>query len=306
MSWLPNPLIAVLVYAPSAFYFYPWKPLLQYAVGDTYHAGYKFFRRDHSDPVNLCLHFVALSWQLCGNFGLLAAIDAAVTSWGRPISCFCAVSWILLLRGSPAPRACTHISTTAIVGAFGIAPFLGAREVEIFMICTLGCVYVGAVLYFPGRRVKSKVSLGSVFLFGLANVVRIGASQYRGVWTAHAGSAYAAIGCLMTLLGLLPKPVVPVVLGGTLVARPLAELTGQEALLFYGGGFMSMAMQGVAHDVSRQKATLLSHEESSEGRRERLAFEVCPAQENCRPHRHHQHTATVPGTSRRPCLSIYF
>ena len=89
----------------------------------------------------------------------------------------------------------------------------------------------------------------------------------------------AAINCglavLMALLASLPKPTVPAVLGGGLVVRAAAELTAQDALLFYGCAFTAQASQGLAHDVSRQAATLLSHEECTDGhcRATKLGFE---------------------------------
>ena len=54
-----------------------------------------------------------------------------------------------------------------------------------------------------------------------------------------------------------------------------AELTAQDALLFYGCAFTAQASQGLAHDVSRQAATLLSHEECTDGhcRATKLGFE---------------------------------
>ena len=73
---LSTSIISSLVYAPGAFFFFPWKPAVQAYIGDTYEVGYKFFRRDHSEPTNVCLHLVALAWQLLGNFGVLNTLDA--------------------------------------------------------------------------------------------------------------------------------------------------------------------------------------------------------------------------------------
>ena len=63
-----------ILYAPGAFFFYPWKPVMQALAGDRYDVGFAFFRRDHTDPTNLALHTVALAWQLLGNFGLLGLV----------------------------------------------------------------------------------------------------------------------------------------------------------------------------------------------------------------------------------------
>ena len=90
-----------LLYAPGAFFFYPWKPLMQLLVGDTYATGYKYFRRDHSKPTNIVLHGVALVWQLLGNFGFLAVADASLRTTlcnGRPVARSKWLPW-------PAPQA---------------------------------------------------------------------------------------------------------------------------------------------------------------------------------------------------------
>lgn len=53
LSPVARTLSSALLYAPGAFFFYPWKPLMNALVGDSYGVAYAHFRRDHSDPLNL-------------------------------------------------------------------------------------------------------------------------------------------------------------------------------------------------------------------------------------------------------------
>ena len=286
-------LSSILLYAPGAFFFYPWKPVMQALAGDRYDVGFAFFRRDHTDPTNLALHMVALAWQLLGNFGLLAAIDASL--WPgrislpggfllpeRPLSYVTAISWVATLIFSPAPLDCSLSSAAAIVIAFTAAPRLAPHELELGVVAAFVCTLV-LFSIFAERKVhrgrRAAGLLGDLMRagarFGLVVGVRLIARQWRGAFAADAAAINCGLAVLMALLASLPKPTVPAVLGGGLVVRAAAELTAQDALLFYGCAFTAQASQGLAHDVSRQAATLLSHEEFDDGhcRATKLGFE---------------------------------
>ena len=111
-------------------------------------------------------------------------------------------------------------------------------------------------------------------MFGLALLMRLGAAPWAGQLVGSEAQANVAVLIVMAILGALPKPTKPCVVGGMLLARALGELTSQDALIFYGNAFVAQLSQGVAHDVSLQPATLLSHEEDEgHGRAIKLAFE---------------------------------
>ena len=284
-------LSSAILYAPGAFFFFPWKPVMQALGGDSYEVGYKHFRRDHSDPTNLCLHIVALAWQLLGNFGLLSTLDAqhvgdtirglspALGHMGRPLSTVTAVLWVLTLVTSPAPPVCTATSAACIAVAYFVAPLLSPRELEMGMMgAFVATLVLASVVFVPRVKTKEPRSLvkdlaHAFKIFGLAAAFRLAATPWAGAWAASHATADTALVVIMAVLAMLPKPTVPTVLGGMLCARALGELSSNNALLFYGQAFVAQLSQGVAHDVSRQKATLLTHEDSSEGRGVKLAFE---------------------------------
>lgn len=285
---LPTALSSSILYAPGVFFCYPWKPLLLLVEGDPYESGYRFFRRDHSDATNLALHFVALGWQLLGNFGVLAALDeAALRAYPalgvvpRPISAVTGALWALQLLASPAPLVCSVLSTACIGAAYVGAQHVTARELELGAMGTFVGVLLLASLLLA-RKVNAKAPLlgtakdvaRALAWFGLATAVTQAAGTRAGAYAAEARQANAALALLMCVLGALPKPTVPAVLGGIFVVRAVGVLTSQEPLLFLGAAFAAQVSQGVAHDVSRQQATLLSHEkDASHGRATKLQFE---------------------------------
>ena len=270
---------SILLYAPGCFFFFPWKPLGQAAFGDSYATAYKFFRRDHSLGTNVTLHVISLTWQLLGNFGLLAALDqrlGLVTTGLHPLSVATACTWAGTLLLSPAPVLLSLLSSIMIALACAVAPILSPRELEAGMMCTFVATMVVALLAFD-RKPLASIPRGLAFAaknFGVALVPLLIASKWRGALAGDgAQSAIATVLVLMVALSALPKPTVPVVVGGMLVARTVGVLLDEPILLFYGAAFVAQASQGVAHDVSKQKATLLSHQESDEGHMERLGFE---------------------------------
>ena len=145
---------------------------------------------------------------------------------------------------------------------------------------------VGAILAFVAMLALASAvfdrprSAGFVADFGTATGrfavvlgIRVFAELWHGAWAAEAQIANAGLLAVMLSIGLLPKPVIPMVGAGVVLVRTVAALTSQDALLFYGAAFVAQLSQGVAHDVTWQKATLLSHEDSKHDRATSLAFE---------------------------------
>ena len=46
-------LSGAILYAPGCFFFFPWKPFMLMVAGDSYHTGYKYFRRDQAGEVDV-------------------------------------------------------------------------------------------------------------------------------------------------------------------------------------------------------------------------------------------------------------
>lgn len=266
------------LYSPGAFYFNPFKGLLQYAVGDSYDVGYKYFIRDHSEPNNLALHMIALVWQLVGNFGMLACADKALGM--TLIVPSTALVWIATLFAGGAPLQTALPSAACIALACVTAPAMDARVVEV----SLSAAFIAASVI--AAIVENVVS--SKPRFGLWRAVRISVPWMGGLVAVRELTALVAKDVLKgstlpaTLLliavslagGMQQKPTKPLNWVGAGVSRVLGELSGQTWMIWFGQQAMAGISQGVAHKVTLQASTLGSHEKNdSEERLTKLGYE---------------------------------
>ena len=289
-------LASAALYAPSCFYFYPWKPVLNAKVGDSYETAYVHFRRDHSDDVNVGLHLLALVLQLVGNFGMLCALDATLAPMlpgalaaalpgyvaARWLSALTAASWIAALVVQPAPPACTLVSALAIAAAYSYAPHLPAPALIdavapfVFAVTAVGLVFASKR---GARRVRLRdCAKAAVYAFAPLLVRRV-AQRVLPLLPPLALSpptAFVAFALTMLALGCLRNPVAPCAVVGALGSRILFAVTGSPAVLFYGFGHSAQLLQGAAHEISQQQATLLRLEnEEDAGKKLRFEWAHC-------------------------------
>ena len=325
------------LHAPGSFFFYPWKPLVGVALGDSYTNAYANFRRDHSHAANHALHLVALAWTMLANYALLYLADRyffpeVLTLGGitgstsralanarfppLPLSYLTAVMQIIVLMCSPAPIECSSVATAFVGAAYIAGPLMTAHQLELGAAAAFGAMLLLVKLLAPrlstggsGLRLRGHKSMYfALFALGL----RLAARPYRGAWAAEAPAVNVALLLLMLGASSLPKPTVPCVLVATLLGRVAAELTAQDGLLLYCGAFAAQVtarslapphiteawaapaaapqacalrsparalqpwqlLQGVAHDVCGQKATLLQHQDDMRrGRAQTLGAE---------------------------------
>ena len=274
-------LSSALLYAPGAFFFYPWKPVMNALVGDSYDTAYAHFRRDHSDAHNLVLHVVAFVLQVLGNFGLLNFLDqfALVPSLvavlppvlaARCISTLSAGTWILLLAVQPAPLLAKALSATSISAALCAAPLLSAPALDdVSLLLFLCAIPLGLALENRRSRVRKGVVEVAKDLAKYAAVAGLlqGARHLpqskhwmNGALVGDIALPNAVLLCVVFAAACLPLPVVPVTIVGAVGTRVVFALTGQEYVLFWGCAFSGMVLQGRAHDISKQQATLLNLE----------------------------------------------
>ena len=168
------------LHAPGSFFFYPWKPLLQFALGDSYEDAYQSFRRDHSQGANIALHLVALAWTMLANYGLLYLVDRhlfpeVLTLGGilgtssrallnarfppLPLSYLTAVVQIIVLMCSPAPIECSSLVTAFVGAAYIAGPLMTAHQLEIGAAAAFGAMLV-LVKLLRGSEVRLRQSVG--------------------------------------------------------------------------------------------------------------------------------------------------
>ena len=286
-------LSAPFLYAPGAFFFYPHKLLFLYLVGDTYEIGYKHFRRDHSKRLkyvfflrfekknartnvtlskhSLLLHIIALVWQLVGNFGVLNEIDNMMAGTNRTFSFVSALLWISILTFSPAPKIVSLCSVVSIVAAFYTAPYIKPRDLEISMMLVFSLVLFVATIMSPSKtRMKDLIRGIGYFIFAVSVRIAVASSN---ISTDMLRSPEIVLFCIMCAVSMLPKPVKPIVVTGLILIRVLGELTESYLCLYLGAAFCAQLAQGIAHDFTKQKATLMMNEDSGVTRSKRLAFD---------------------------------
>ena len=151
--------LQVVLFGMPPFYCFPWKPLLNIAAGDRYEVAYDHFVVHHRTVVNVALHLVCMAAQLSGNFGLLAIVDAELTSalgmtGSRPCSAATAVMWVAHLAWSPAPLVYTACSAACIGAAYWAAPLLPPGE---RLALLLQCLFFAAIALALLLRSRSRV-----------------------------------------------------------------------------------------------------------------------------------------------------
>ena len=167
------------LHAPGSFFFYPWKPLLQFALGDSYEDAYQSFRRDHSQGANIALHLVALAWTMLANYGLLYLVDRhlfpeVLTLGGilgtssrallnarfppLPLSYLTAVVQIIVLMCSPAPIECSSLVTAFVGAAYIAGPLMTAHQLELGAAAAFGVMLV-LVKLLRGSEVRVSQSV---------------------------------------------------------------------------------------------------------------------------------------------------
>lgn len=280
-------LVQTLLYSAGPFFTYPWKPLLNVVAGDSYAVGYKHFRNDHTDPLNLGLHVVCLFFQVTGNFGFLWHLDdallqhqptAVLGAW-RALSASSLVVWSLALALSPASFSCTALSVTCLVGAFLGAPWLAAHGPELeaaMLILFLAVLAAASVLVKdPKRHVPFTQWMPSAGFFFVVWVTssRTLTKLFGGELRALAPQANAVQAVVMVLAASRPDPVTVSVIAGALLSRANAILTGQPAVFFYGLAFFAMALQGLAHHFGREAGTL-PRLQSGKDRHAKIRYEM--------------------------------
>jgi len=257
-----------LLYAGGPFYAYPYKTLLNAANGAAYERAYAHFRRDHATGPNLAYHCLCLVFQLTGNFGLLAELDAKLGArFGTEVpimSLSTAAAWAVTLAAqSDAPLGVRLCSVLAIALAYRLRERIRAAWRTIMTL--QAPIEVLALQLFVINKVRdtsgtTQVSLpfpqfvallgGRLFLQSLLSQRLRGALAGAKVPINVALAAFMAASCRDPFGGGVP----PFFVG--LVGWALSLLTEQRWMLFYSMGFLASLGQGVSHHLAQEEGTL--------------------------------------------------
>jgi hypothetical protein len=253
-----EPAMRLAMYAPGTFYGNPLKLLLGATRGSSYAVAYAHFRRDHSHPRNVAAHVGCLALQLAGNFALLATADEALGLGGgvagAGLATATAALWALLLLATPSPLA-VRAASLACLGAA-----LVSRR------ALLGSYRACALLQAP-------LDVGAYWLDAPVLGLRPPGARGLGVLLAARVAAWWALGrCVGAWAGGSATAATALVLGVSAVAVAPDNLPWLEHLGLFGWALamaldaewlywlcltnLAGALQGISHELTKQKATL--------------------------------------------------
>ena len=179
-------ILQIILYSNGPFYCYPWKPIINYFVGDGYPIAYQHFRRDHHGYVNVTLHLICLCLQVCANYSFLALIDEWLETkgWGlRPSVLMITVAmWVFTLLTSGSPTTISIISSLFIFGALFIAPHIDMRTLEVFTAVTYLIVFVVNSILGWGVPISKWVPAYIVFFGVWIGIMDVIEANLGGIW----------------------------------------------------------------------------------------------------------------------------
>ena len=281
----------VALYSVVPFFCFPHKLVLNALSGDSYAVAYEHFCEGHSGKLNLALHFVCLTFTVLANAALLSAIDGWLPPMaflpaalaGRWLSALTAVGWVATLAASPAPLLCSVASTMLIGMAMIVGPHVrqypDALEQYTFpLFITL--MVVGKLLSKASVPKWMRCTSGPLRTIALWSAVLVAwrvaaltaAKTYGASLSAQSTTLLPSLAALLVLLSALPNPLKPTVVVGMIACRAVAVASGVPEVQLLGYGFFGSFLQGMAHRVTGEDATLLMLEKS-EASSKRLAYE---------------------------------
>ncbi|OQR89373.1 hypothetical protein ACHHYP_06317 [Achlya hypogyna] len=266
-------LYQLVLFGSPQFYSFPWKPLLNAAIGDSYSVARAHFTPHHATRANLALHFLCMVVQLTGNFCLLALLDATLSD-GRPLSLATALLWSLhlLLGATTVPVSCNMSAVASILIAYATAPTLLEVPTVLTLVPVVAfCVVALAYGFLSSGTLTAAAAAQAtgllVFLHGFwwcLDAVERSVEDVYG-WNVLFFTVLVA-------LALLKNPAVPTVVFGSVIGRSVAVWTRQPLLFYYCYGYFGALMQGIAHRITKEQATLLALEQETSNDKVRYEF----------------------------------
>lgn len=257
-----------VLYALGPFFSYPWKPLINYFKGCSYADSYKHFWDQHKCPSNQAWHYVCLYFQAFSNFAFLSAIDAALFYYypvlsflvDRPFSVLTLIMWSLCLMSAPSscPIIVKLLSLVHLLLAYRYAPHFVNAPLELYAIGGFAVVTLIHLLVSKKKLVAtSEIALYlSLILLKIISLYYL-EKMYGGVLKKLDSELLVVFSVIMIGLCCLKDPVKGSVVFGSFGASTLSVLIGRPALLLLSYAYSASILQGLAHALSREQATLL-------------------------------------------------
>ena len=249
----------VLLYAGGPFFFWPWKFLVNAAIGAPYGTAYQHFRDGHQDPRNLLLHVGCLILQVVANFCLLRELDmlCGVSS----IASTTAAAWsgtILTCNGAP-------LSSRAMALGFVLFGYFSRSYVSacwhsllaVSAVCEVTCYHYYRSEVQDYLHVHVPASLHLLVRI-LAHALLLPAGRLRS-----SGGSAAVVGFVILLAILSERPFInsrrpppPAEFVAIALGWLVALITDTPAVFFLCCAHIASSLQGCAHRATAELATL--------------------------------------------------
>ena len=249
-------LVRLCIYVPGTFYANPFKPFLNAVAGSSYGIAYGHFRRDHSDPLNVWLHVGCLFLQIFGNFALLDCLDRTLGT--RSVAPFTAAAWALALGRTPSPPSVRAFTIALLaVASRGCAALAPSSHYASLMLLTGPLELICYWLYLPDHNLKRPGAPWFCAALAARTACCLFLRDHVGLLgVAPAVGAAAVLALLMVASLVRSRNNLPLVSQfGSALWIP-ALLLDQPWVYFLSLSFMGAGLQGVAHEITRQKGTL--------------------------------------------------
>lgn len=278
---LSNAVQYVIMYAGTPFFAYPWKVLLVTTFGSTYNIAYNHFRRDHTKPLNLTLHFVCLWFQLLSNFALLYLLDSALFSPQendsrddnkKPVIAFLGKikplrfstaflwSYVLHTNSDGCPLIVRLLGIVSVFVAAAFAPLIVPSWATIA--CANGVIDAMGISAVVLHQPWNSPIFWAIFAIRSILYGYIRGKMHGCLRTYSTPISIAVVG-VMIALGMRNDPLRGLVAAGALMIWIISLLIDSPTLFFYGCGFVATLAQGISHEISGQNATLFVFEEEN-------------------------------------------
>eukprot|EP00756_Hemistasia_phaeocysticola_P061129 Hpha_TRINITY_DN4626_c0_g1::TRINITY_DN4626_c0_g1_i1::g.97023::m.97023 len=256
VSFSKDDALAVLMYFGGPFFCYPYKPILQGVYGRAgYDRAYEHFARDHNLPLNLGLHTLALVWQAVSNFAFLHRLEElfpALAGGGRPsLSQVTAALWCGILSQQPAPVAARLAAVAAVIGAYLVRGKSAGAWSK--LISVAGVVESFGIVNFvaPGAPLPVVALIrGGLQYF-------IDRPKFRGAAAGWKSTIVAILYPILLQLSYRPMQRRPNVFMYALIGWIISTVTGESAFFLHSCAFTASLFQGISHQLSGEKATLM-------------------------------------------------
>lgn len=272
---LVGDVLQTAMYFMGPFFANPAKPVLQQLWCRTgYTVAYKHFKRDHTKPLNLALHGVALCAQVSSNFACLHRLDELLgsPSWGW-LSASTAVLWSGLLLPQRAPIKARALAVALIATCYLIRKKLveksdwllyGSSIVEAFNFRQYFRLAIPKGLRDTVAPEKSAVV--RYLLARLSVTAALMGSQKEA--SAFLSKKVAGVILTPLLLWASYKPFYrqgyrKTLLGNVVTINSyhflgwlMYLLTGEKLFFLHSAAFSAGGIQGIAHDLAAEEGTL--------------------------------------------------